>query len=108
DQGNNQQVLDQSLTTLVVVKSLQQSEHSAQVVIVPLQKSKGHWEQGVTLTTMVQKLAASASPGQSSPPARGCPNIVVGDVGAPDFHNADSKRRCRITSSIASKARIRA
>src|SRR5262249_61382772 len=43
NQGNNQQILDQSLASLVVVKSLQQSEHSAQVVIVPLQKSKGHW-----------------------------------------------------------------
>src|SRR5215472_5646714 len=85
NKSDNQQVLDQSLATLVVMKSLQQSEHSAQVVIVPLSKIEGLLEQGVILTTMVQKFAASASPGQSSPPARGCPNIVVGDAGAPNF-----------------------
>jgi hypothetical protein len=38
NQGNNQQILDQSLTTLVVVKSLQQSKHSGQFVLSPLQK----------------------------------------------------------------------
>jgi len=38
NQGNDQQILDQSLTTLVVVKSPQQSKHSGQFVLSPLQK----------------------------------------------------------------------
>jgi len=70
NQGNNQQILDQSLTTLVVVKSLQQSKHSGQFVLSPLKSEQpykdwssfniGHWNKVSRLQQWSKGLSFSA------------------------------------------------